>query len=46
VGIFAGMVYAGVLYRRRNLFDPILSHAITNFLLGLYVVSTHQWSFW
>ncbi len=46
VGIFAGMVYAGVLYRRRNLFDPILSHAITNFLLGLYVVSTRQWSFW
>ena len=46
VGIFAGMVYAGVLYRRRNLFDPILSHAITNFLLGLYVVLTHQWSFW
>ena len=46
VGIVAGMVSAGVLYRRKNLFDPILSHAITNFLLGLYVVSTHQWSFW
>jgi CAAX prenyl protease-like protein len=46
VGIFAGMIYAGVLYRRKNLFDPILSHAITNFLLGLYVILTHQWSFW
>jgi len=46
VGIFAGMVYAGVLYRRKNLFVSILSHAITNFLLGLYVLSTHQWSFW
>jgi CAAX prenyl protease-like protein len=46
VGIVAGIVYAGVLYRRKNLFDPILSHAITNFLLGLYVLSTHQWSFW
>ena len=46
VGILAGLVYAGVLYRRKNLFDPILSHAITNLLLGLYVVSTHQWSFW
>ena len=46
VGIVAGMVYAGVLYRRKNLFDPILSHAITNFLLGLYVLSTHQWAFW
>jgi len=46
VGIFAGMVYSGVLYRSKNLFDPILSHTITNFLLGMYVLSTHQWSFW
>ena len=46
VGILAGMVYAGILYRRKNLFDPILSHATSNFLLGLYVLSTHQWSFW
>jgi len=46
VGIFAGMVYSGVLYRSKNLFDPILSHAITNLLLGVYVLSTHQWSFW
>ena len=46
VGIFAGIVYAGILYRSKNLFDPILSHAITNFLLGVYVLLTHQWSFW
>ena len=46
VGIFAGMIYSGVLYRSKNLFDPILSHAITNSLLGMYVISTHQWSFW
>ena len=46
VGIFAGMIYSGVLYRRKNLFDAILSHAITNSLLGMYVLSTHQWSFW
>ena len=46
VGIFAGIVYAGVLYQSNNLFVPILTHAITNFLLGLYVLSTHQWSFW
>ena len=46
VGIFAGMIYSGVLYRSKNLFDPILSHGITNSLLGMYVLSTHQWSFW
>ena len=46
VGILAGMAYAGVLYRRKNLFAPILSHGITNLLLGIYVLSTKQWSFW
>ena len=45
-GILAGLVYAGVLYKSRNLFVPILSHAITNLLLGAYVLATHQWSFW
>jgi len=46
VGFVAGIVYSSVLYRSKNLFDPILSHAITNFLLGIYILSTHQWSFW
>ncbi|MGA9176696.1 MAG: CAAX prenyl protease-related protein [Desulfobacterales bacterium] len=46
VGIIAGMVYSGTLYRSKNLFDPILSHTTTNLLLGVYVLSTHQWSFW
>ena len=46
VGIFAGMAYAGLLYRRKNLFDPILAHSVTNLLLGIYVLSTKQWSFW
>jgi CAAX prenyl protease-like protein len=46
VGIVAGLIYAGVLYQSRNLFVPILSHAITNFLLGLYVLWAQNWSFW
>lgn len=45
-GIVAGMVYAGVLYRSRNLFSPILAHATTNLLLGFYVIVTKQWQFW
>ena len=45
-GIIAGMIYAGLLYRSKNLFVPILSHGVTNLLLGLYVISTHSWSFW
>jgi hypothetical protein len=45
-GMLAGMIYALVLYRTRNLFDPILAHAVTNLLLGVYVLTTGSWSFW
>ena len=45
-GIVAGMVYAGTLYRTRNLFSPILSHGVTNLLLGIYVIMTQKWTFW
>jgi len=45
-GIFAGLVYAGILCRSKNLFVPILSHAVTNLLLGIYVLTTEQWSYW
>ena len=46
VGIIAGMVYAALLYRSRNLFSPILSHAVTNALLGVYVIMTGKYYFW
>jgi CAAX prenyl protease-like protein len=45
-GILAGLVYAGVLYRSRNLFSPILSHSVTNLLLAIYVLFTGKWEFW
>lgn len=45
-GIFAGLVYTGLLYRSKNLFSPILSHAVTNFLLGVYVIKTGLWTMW
>lgn len=45
-GIIAGFVYALCYYRTRNLFSPILSHATTNLLLGIYVLWSGQWSFW
>ncbi len=45
-GIVAGLIYAGVLYRTKNLLSPILAHAVTNFLLGVYVLATGQWDFW
>ncbi len=45
-GILAGAVYAGLLYWRKNLFLCVLTHGITNFLLGLYVLRTASWHFW
>jgi len=46
VGIIAGLVYGGLLVWRRRLLPCIVAHAVTNFGLGLYVVATHNWTFW
>jgi len=45
-GILAGAVYALLLHRSKNLFIPILAHAVTNLLLAIYVVFSGNWSFW
>jgi CAAX prenyl protease-like protein len=45
-GIVAGVFYALLLYRTKSLFACILAHAVTNLLLGLYVLSTQQWQYW
>jgi CAAX prenyl protease-like protein len=45
-GLVAGLAYA-LLYRwQRNLWSPILAHAVTNGLLGAWVVSTASWQYW
>jgi len=46
VGIVAGLAYGGLLVWRRRLLPCIVAHAVTNFGLGLYVVATHNWTFW
>lgn len=45
-GILAGLAYAWLYKKSGNLWVPIGSHAITNFLLGVYVVATASWWFW
>jgi CAAX prenyl protease-like protein len=45
-GIVAGAAYSLLYMRYRNLWSPILAHAVTNGLLGLWVVRTGSWSFW
>ncbi|NBO91978.1 MAG: exosortase E/protease, VPEID-CTERM system [Planctomycetia bacterium] len=45
-GTLAGMAYALTLYRRRELMDAVLAHAVTNFLLACYILLTGRWSLW
>ena len=45
-GILCGMIYQGVVLRTNRLGDAITAHAITNLLLGLWVVTQKDWHFW
>jgi hypothetical protein len=45
-GIVAGVAYA-LLYRwHRSLWSPTLAHAVTNGLLGAWVVISGNWKYW
>ncbi len=45
-GLVAGLAYGWLYIRTRNLWAPVVAHAVTNGLLGVYVVSTGEWRFW
>lgn len=45
-GIVAGAAYSLLYMRHRNLWSPVLAHAVTNGLLGIWVVATGSWAFW
>lgn len=45
-GMMAGAIYNGLLYRTRSLALCILSHAVTNLALAIYVISSGKWFFW
>jgi len=45
-GILAGIAYAWLYRRTENLWAPIVAHAVTNFLLGVWVVTTGSWRYW
>ena len=46
VGLAAGVLYNGLLYYKKDLFSCVLAHAVTNLLLGVYVLLTYQWTLW
>jgi hypothetical protein len=45
-GILCGALYQGLVLRRGRLGDAMVAHAITNFLLGLWVIGRDAWHFW
>jgi uncharacterized protein len=45
-GILAGLAYAGTYMRTGNLWCAVVAHAVTNLLLGVWVLHTGQWQFW
>ena len=42
----AGMAYAWLYRYTRTLWAPILAHAVTNGILGVWVVVFGNWQFW
>lgn len=44
--LITGAIYNGVAYRTKSLSSCVLTHAVTNLLLGLWIMKTKQWGFW
>jgi len=45
-GLVAGAAYGGLYVRCGNLRSPLISHAITNASLGIWILATGQWRYW
>ncbi len=45
-GIAAGLAYGWLYVRTRDIWAPIVAHAVTNLALGIYVLKTAAWQFW
>lgn len=45
-GLIAGVVYAWVYVRTGKLWAAIVSHAVTNTMLGAWILMTGDWRFW
>jgi uncharacterized protein len=45
-GILCGLAYQGLVCWKKRLGDAMTAHAVTNFLLGVWVVGKGDWHFW
>ena len=44
--VVAGLAYAWLYVRTGKLWTAVIAHAVTNGVLGIWVVKTAQWQFW
>ena len=45
-GLLAGVAYNGLYMLRKTLWAPIVAHAVTNAMLGIWVIQTGNWQYW
>ena len=45
-GLFAGLVYGELYKTYKNLWVPIFAHAVTNGVLGIWVLFSGNWQYW
>ena len=45
-GMVAGLAYSLLYLRQRSLWSAILAHAVTNGVLGIWIVQTGSWAYW
>lgn len=44
--LVTGMLYNLIAYRTKSLASCVVAHALTNLLLGIWIMTTRQWGFW
>lgn len=45
-GVVAGLAYSLLYLRQRSLWSAILAHAVTNGVLGVWIVRSGSWAYW
>lgn len=45
-GLIAGLVYAWIYVQTGKLWTSVVSHAVTNAMLGAWILMTRDWRFW
>jgi membrane protease YdiL (CAAX protease family) len=45
-GLLTGALWAWLLWRTKSLAACLVSHAVANLALGIYVIATGDWKYW